>query len=134
MADDQIQNYFAHHHEFLPYFGNHHEETPPPDKTRGGGVEFGEHFGKPLTKRLWDDLTTCLMVRRILIYRPGDGEWTLGWGSGTCIIHLDDKDLVKGIEIIPYHPCRREHKEDTRPVTYGGGEIFGYTNSPSDRK
>lgn len=96
-----------HYPLFLPYFGNHHERLPVGSMSRGGSVSFTSHVGKPLTERLWQDITERLAADRVLVYRYGDGEWTLGWGPGTVIIHLDPNDLVKDIEFYPYWQSRK---------------------------
>ena len=93
-----------HDPRFLPYVGNHHETLPPSECHRGGFFNPDDHRGKPLTERLWEDLTERLHACRVLVY-PDDnaGEWPIGWGSGTAIIRLDDGEAVREIEWAPYN-------------------------------
>jgi hypothetical protein len=88
---------------WTPFFGNNHEKLPWPDVYAGGSVRFHRHVGRPLSQELWEDLVHRLLVTGMCIYRPNDGMWTVGWGSGHIIIHLDDKDNVKSFDYFPRH-------------------------------
>jgi hypothetical protein len=84
-----------------PYFGNNHERIERPDVTAFGHVSFASHFGKPLSQGLWEDLIHRMTISGLCIYRPGDMQWAIGWGSGHCCVYLDSQEQVKDIHYCP---------------------------------
>jgi hypothetical protein len=84
------------------YMGNNHEKIPRSHCFKFGGVSFKEHLGKPLSEKLWEDLTGRLQINSLCIYKPGDGVWYIDWGSGHASIDIDENGLVKDIDYSPY--------------------------------
>lgn len=68
----------------------------------GGGVSFKEHLGKPLSPRLWKDLTMRIQAEWIQIYRPNDTIPCVATSYGQVNIHLDDEGNVKDIYYTPH--------------------------------
>lgn len=87
--------------KFVPYFGNHHRSLPPPESRWGGSVYFRDHLDRPLSDRLWEDITTRLGAKKLLVYQHGDEMWLMGWGAYTCVVHLGEDGTVRDIEWYP---------------------------------
>jgi hypothetical protein len=111
-----------HDPRFFPYLGNHHEYLPRPGCTRGGGVSLASHMGKPLTARLWEDVTERLQAAKLLVYGPGfNEEWTIGHLCVTVIVRLDDNEMVD--DIVLYGPIPGPRPEP-RPTRSPGGILL----------
>jgi hypothetical protein len=77
--------------------GNNHQHIRTECK-RGGSVSFAYHVGKPLTDRLWQDLTERFCVRQIRVYKHDQSQWTDA-PSSCAWIHLDETGNVRDIQI-----------------------------------
>lgn len=80
--------------EWERFFRCNHERVPEYNVRRGGGIEFSNHFGKPLSQRLWEDITQRLHIRTLWVLRPPWEEWTIGHIGTHLTLYLDDKDYV----------------------------------------
>lgn len=83
------------------YRGNNHEWIEKPLIKMGGSVSFKIHLGQPLSQELWEDLIHRFQIRGLCIYKHNESQWTLGWGSGHCIINLDEENNVSDIHYNP---------------------------------
>lgn len=79
------------------FYGNNHECLEDHGISAGGGVSFSEHLGKPLSDKLWIDLTMRLRLRFLRIYRYGDAQW-LDAIHG-AIIYLDKEGFIDDIKV-----------------------------------
>ena len=83
------------------FMGNNHERIKRADSKWGGGIRIGRHIGKPLTQDLWDDLVYRLGINEMRIYRPNDGQWTMGFLGTGVFLYLDANDLLQDIHYYP---------------------------------
>lgn len=85
-----------------PFYGYNRFEIPNFEIKWGGGVSFKDHIGKPLSDRLWKDVTMRLQAKYIQIYQPNDGIPCVATSEGQCDIYLDEDGLVSDIYFTPY--------------------------------
>lgn len=80
--------------------GNNHEYLPASRSRWGGSIDFGSHFGNPLSDRLWQDLVHRLMVCQMRIY---DEEHPMRWtDSVPNIVRITFRGgVVENIEYTP---------------------------------
>ncbi|NJL70099.1 MAG: hypothetical protein HC888_00190 [Candidatus Competibacteraceae bacterium] len=79
------------------FFGNNNYTVEDHGVGAGGLVSFKKHLRKPLSPKLWVDLTMRLRIKRMRIYRPGSFCW-LDCPVG-AIITLNEDDNVVDIQI-----------------------------------
>ncbi len=82
------------------FLGCQHERFERCPMKKGGGIQFGRHFGKPLSDRLWEDIVFRLQPHSMWIIRNNEAEWCLGV-SNHVTIYLDENDNVRDIYYAP---------------------------------
>lgn len=86
------------------FMGNNREPFPQVEWHNCGSISFKAHLGKELSQELWNDLIVRLHIKGLCVYKYGQLMWSMGWGYGHCIIHLDENHCVYDIQINPYVP------------------------------
>lgn len=104
-----------HDPRFTSYFGCNHKVIPRPATYCGGGFQYSDHLGKPLTGALWEDLVQRACVRSLWVLTKGSAEWCLGRGPGSATVYLDGEGNVVDIYLVPHFECWREHVSSDKP-------------------
>jgi hypothetical protein len=83
------------------YIGNSHRsfEPEPGLKIWGGPIKFHEHFGKPLSDKLWHDIHKTRDVNRLLIFTTHMEEWCMGFIGRGYTLRVDADDNYNLTEI-----------------------------------
>lgn len=108
--------------EFSKYNGNNNIPIEVVDEHWGGSVCFGGHIGKPLTKRLYEDLFFRLHITGLRIYRPGDAMWLDAPMPGSVIIILDGEEKIEELTYAPF-----SRWESRKFCDYPLRELFSHT-------
>jgi hypothetical protein len=83
---------------WLPFFGNNRNKLTQCCR-RGGCFNFANHYGKPLSNQLWEDLTERLGCTYLKVYRWDQHEYIDNEMTPVAKIYLDEDKNVRDIAI-----------------------------------